>query len=953
MSGALRAAELEVLYTANTAGVEKAEKSVKDSAQRIESKPITQKVDADASDALAGMDRVEAEAKKLVSERAVLKVDADIERTEKSLQRAKDKVEDLAIRAEAGFEVTAETKRAETAVARLAQQAERLKTLRAGIEIDASTAKAESELEQLADKAQSAAGTAGEKGGASFVRSLDGATRGAGQKVGDVVGGDIEGSLIAALTAIPVAGGIILGGVAIGKTIVGAIQDGLQQEVGFDRLEALTGINTADALRIGRAAGEAYANVFGDSVESNLDTARLALQFNILDADSTNAEAKRTIEGLAGIADVMRDEVQPVATTTTTLLKTGLARSAQEAFDLIAAGEREGANRAGDLLDTLTEYPALFQRLGLTGPESLGLINQALEGGARNSDLAADALKEFQIRATDASETSAEGFRTLGLDAEDMTAKIAAGGATARDGLDLVLDRLRETEDPVLRNAAAVALFGTQAEDLGNALFEMDLSNAVDQLGQVEGAAQRMFDTIADNDATKIEQAGRNIEVAMDGIKGALAAGFSEPLADAADFISRNRGPVLQFFLDLANGALDFGDSLIEGTAAGTEALGEFAAGPLADFVYSMADILGKLPWPFNQDTSGLKAAAEEMRGFDDVTQVTADTIRELGNGAIDEARQKLNEFGEGAVAMGYLNDASLRLGDAIAEVGANADGTKASLEGIDFANLSASDSGRQLEEQVRGAVAALGDQITAADLAGESQGQLRERYMAGRDALILQMEQMGLTKDQAQQLIDTVLQTPASATTTFGSNATDEQGKVQSLADRIVTLPDGSVVIQADTSSAYEKLMNLQALLREVTGDKRLRVSTGQGGQGGLVLGNGGVIEYMASGGIPGLTPMESVAQVVPASTWRVVGDRSDVPESFIPHDNSPRSWAILLETMRQFGIGGQIASASQGGRESAGGGVSITQYNSFLQLDERLQALALGQGLKQVMSS
>lgn len=63
-----------------------------------------------------------------------------------------------------------------------------------------------------------------------------------------------------------------------------------------------------------------------------------------------------------------------------------------------------------------------------------------------------------------------------------------------------------------------------------------------------------------------------------------------------------------------------------------------------------------------------------------------------------------------------------------------------------------------------------------------------------------------------------------------------------------------------------------------------------------------GGIVEFMANGGIPGLTPMRPLAQMVPANTWRVVGDRSDVPEAYIPLDGSPRSVALLVETIRRM---------------------------------------------------
>jgi phage-related minor tail protein len=885
----LRAAELEVLYTANTTGVAKGEQTVKESAARIEGKPIVQKVDADASEALAGMDRVETEAKKLVSERAILQIDADVTRTDKALERARAKVEDLSIRSEAGFEVSADVKRAEANLARLEQQAERLRGLRASVEVDASTAKAEAELEQLADKVEDATGDAGAKGGASLGRTLDGATRGLGQRVGDAVGAGVEESLISALTAIPVAGGIILAGVAIGKAVTGAVQDGLQQEVGFDRLEALTGISPAAALRIGRAAGEAYANVFGDSVEANMDTARLAMQFQLLDGNAASADARETIEGLAGIADIMREEVQPVAQTTATLLSTGLAGSAKQAFDLIAAGERQGLNRAGDLLDTLTEYPALFARLGLSGPQALGLMSQALSGGARNADLAADALKEFQIRATDASETSAEGFKLLGLDAEQMTAKIARGGPEASAGLGEVLEKLRQMEDPVQRNAAAVALFGTQAEDLGDALFRMDLSSAVDQIGQVEGAAQRMFDTLSDNDATRIEQAGRNIEIAMDGIKGTLAAGFAEPLAETAQFIATNRGPVTQFFLDLVNGAFDWGESMVNSAADGSIAFSEFVAGPGADMI-DMLIGLQKALNPF-ADTSELEGLRDGMRLFDDTTRATADTLRSQLIGGIEEARGKVNEFGEGAVAMGFLNDASLRLADALDQVGDAGGGARLELAGVDLANLSASDSGAKLEEQVRGAAGALQEQITAAHDARETQDQLRERFGATTGALSEQLQQMGLTKEQADQLIQSYASFPQMVSTAVTANTSAAENDL----NRLLTTFNGATV--------------------------RLNVATDSLDPTSIRAGyRGGIVDFMAAGGIPDLTPMSSTAAVVPPGTWRVVGDRMDVPEAFVPMDNSPRSIAIQRELNAR-----QPAGAPVGAQVNLGG-ITVT---------------------------
>jgi len=988
---ALRAAELEVLFTANTTDVEKAEKTVKSTGERIEKKPVTKKVDvdakgaldgmarvekaaqtidgaldeakasgatfskslvkmfleseragkqsaaeiertlvksynvptaeakkfaqistgelkkvetaakrvasadpvvdvkADAKSALASMDRVEDAAKKLVSQDTSLKLDADIGRAEKSFDRAKQRLADLEVRALGGLDVTADVRRAEAALSKVDRQLSGLRTAKTQIEVEADTSQAVAALDDVQDDA----GKAGADSGDEFGKNI-----------------------VAALVSIPIAGAVIGIGVAAGVALIGAFNDGLAQEVSYDRLQALTGIDEASALRLGRAAGEAYSNTFGESIEANMDTTRLALQFDLIDEKSSTRSAQKVVENLSGIADVLGEDIRPIAASVATLLSSGVAKSADEAFDLLATGAREGLNRNEDLLDTLTEYPSVLQRLGLSGEEMLGLLNQGLKAGARNSDVAADALKEFQIRATDASEASAEGFEALGLNAEEMTAKIAAGGEGAREGLDQVLTGLRNMEDPVARNAAAVALFGTKAEDLGESLFAMDLSSAVEQLGSVEGAAQRMFDTLFDNDATKIEQAKRNIEVAADGMKGALAAAFADPLSNAAEWVSQNRGPMLQFFLDLANGALDFGETMVNSTADGTEALGAFVSGPLADAIEGAAGIVKVFNWG---DDKGLGDLADGMRGFKDETSDAADEMRENLLPRIEGARDRLNEFGEGAVAMGYLNDASLRLAGSLGEVGVGADGALLSLDGVNLANLNASDSGRVLSDQVRDSITALQDEQVAASAAGEGQEALAERYGLGTEALMGQLTQMGLTEEQARALIDTVLETPTSATTAFSSNAPGEQGKVQSLADRITTLPDGTVVIDANTDPADSKM---QQLINRWSG---FQISgTASAASGVLKNATGGVVEYMASGGLRGFSPMQPIAQVVPANTWRVVGDRGDVPESYIPLDGSPRSMAILMETMRRMGVTPMAAGGITAGQPAASGGNS-----------------------------
>lgn len=903
-------AELEALFTANTDQIDQAEKKVQQTGERIERTPITAKVDADPRGALDGMARVEQSAKKLVSERASLKLDADIDRAERNLSRARERLEDLQVRAAGGMDVSADTRRAEASIRRLERHLSGLTSARAEIEVIADPADALADLQKVeqATKRVVSKDTAvrinanirgAQKsiadleaeldylraldstvrvdadvrraeqrldGARAALRDLEGARaemlvdvddRPAKQKLeavedyageaGEEAGKEFGSNIVAALVSIPIAGAVIGIGAAAAKGLIQAFNDGLQVEVRQDRLEALTGISEAAAGRLARGAGEAYANLFGQSIEENMDIARMGVQYSLIDPEATSRDAQRVIEGLAGISDVLDGDVKRTSAAVATMLQAGVASSAEHAFDILAAGARNGVDRGEDLLDTFIEYPALFRKLGIDGSQAMGLLNQGLRAGARNSDFVADALKEFQIRATDASESSAKGFERIGLNAAEMTAKIARGGDEARQGLTEVLDGLRRMEDPVQRNAAAVELFGTKAEDLGDALFALDLSSAVDQLGQVEGAARRMFDTLADNDASRVEQAQRNIEVAADGIKGALAGVFAEPLGDFADWVSQNRGPLLQFFSDLANGAIDFG-------ITATESFGSFVSGPLAEVVEGIAGVIDVFNGQEGRPKE-LDDLAESMRGFSDTTAAGVEGLEQL--------RGRFNSVMEGQIELGYLNDAALRTAAAVDRVGGAADG--------------ATVSDAKLWAQLRATKIALEEELAAAHAAGESQQNLSDRYSTTRAALEDQLVAMGKTREEAAALVEQYGLVPELVTTVVEAHTEEAEKAINEVArDRMAR-----VFVDARTSGSY--------------GDMLL---------GSAGYANGAVVELMAAGGIRGLTPMAPIAQAVPPNTWRVVGDRMRDREFYIPDDGSARSQAILLEAMHSFGM-------------------------------------------------
>ncbi|CAM5534900.1 phage tail tape measure protein [Streptomyces canus] len=310
-------------------------------------------------------------------------------------------------------------------------------------------------------------------------------------------------------------------GIAAG--VAGALGVGIAQSLDMSaanaKLAAQLGVGPAEAAKLSKVSADVYANAWGDSA-TTVNEAIKGVYQNIGDV----SQAKGGLEGVTSkalaLAETFDQEVGPTTAAVGQMLKTGLAKNADEAFDILTAGFQSGANKADDLLDTVGEYGTQWRKFGLDGQTAMGLLSQGLQGGARDADVVADAIKEFSIRAIDGSKTTAQGFEMIGLNAKDMAAKIGAGGKGATDALDETLDRLRNIKDPVKQAAAATALFGTQSEDLGKALYSLDPSSAVSALGQVGGAADKAMKTISESPAKTLERFKREATTKLAEVAG-------------------------------------------------------------------------------------------------------------------------------------------------------------------------------------------------------------------------------------------------------------------------------------------------------------------------------------------------------------------------------------------------------------------------------------------------
>ncbi|WP_311202389.1 phage tail tape measure protein [Micromonospora chalcea] len=365
-------------------------------------------------------------------------------------------------------------------------------------------------------------------------RRIEGELTDAGAKAGQSVGQRVRAGLEQVRSVVTGIAGDIVGLGVVAGGIGGAIAANANKA----QIQAALGVSPAEAQAAAQTAGALYAKGWGDSLES------VSSSVVIVKQQLGSLAGGADIEGLTARAETFSkvfgvDTVESVRAVAQ-MVKTGLAPNAQAAYDILTAGAQKGLNANGDLLDTYNEYGVIFQRLGLDGPRSLGLINQAMQAGARNTDLVADALKEFSVRAQNLDDPNAQaGLKALGLNAKQVAKDVAGGGEAAQAALQKTLDKLGAIKDPAKQATLAAQLFGSQGEDLAGALFALDPATAAASGGfdKVAGASGKAADAIAGG-VSPVEQFKRSFQQTL----STLAAQALPTLQPIMDWLQRS-GP--------------------------------------------------------------------------------------------------------------------------------------------------------------------------------------------------------------------------------------------------------------------------------------------------------------------------------------------------------------------------------------------------------------------------
>lgn len=339
----------------------------------------------------------------------------------------------------------------------------------------------------------------------------------------------------------------------------------------------------------------------------------------------------------------------------------------------------------------------------------------------------------------------------------------------------------------------------------------------------------------------------------------------------------------------------------------------EAAVKAAEEYGYSAEDVLEKLPnlkaalvdqakaMGVSTDNATLaKIAMGELKPKMDETGTAIDGVAS----AADEASQGLRDMLDSLFALGL---ATLSERDAL----------RGYQEAIDNLTESVSQNGTTLDitteagRRNQAALDAIADKgFRAAEAMadnGASQEQLQAHLQNTHDELVKAAGQFGITGNKANNLANKVMGIPEGVDikTWMSDTARAEAGKTKDAVDKIprnVTIRIKTVTDSVVTNMP-ESMLNPDR--KKTPGQGRMPGVTrhplpGEAGYGVYRRARGS-IDYMSRGGV-----MDPIAQMVPPNTWRVVGDRSDVPEAFIPLDGSARSISLLMETIRRMpGLG------------------------------------------------
>ena len=249
--------------------------------------------------------------------------------------------------------------------------------------------------------------------------------------------------------------GEYIGGIAQ----MGAATENLGVKVKALGKSLLTLMTNPVFLAIAGIAGAGMAFKFWyDYNKGLMEASRLTTEFT----GRTGADMQALRDRILALSNAMgTDFKDTLATVDFLMAQFGL--TAEEATEVVKDGFAAGANLSGDMLSKLQKYAPAFKDMGLSAKELAAILAQTRSGIFTDEGMNAIQMAGKKLR--EMSSTTAQALRDAGIDADEMSQKLAEGSMTGFEAVQQV--------------SMALAKLGGNSREAGQVMKEVFGRNAV------------------------------------------------------------------------------------------------------------------------------------------------------------------------------------------------------------------------------------------------------------------------------------------------------------------------------------------------------------------------------------------------------------------------------------------------------------------------------------------
>lgn len=266
-------------------------------------------------------------------------------------------------------------------------------------------------------------------------------------------------------------GGVALAGAGVAASAIAGLGVAAFNASNDTRTAALDmqsqfGMTADEAERAAKLARDSWANNWGDSIGD----VGAVMGGVIQQLGEFGVVSDEAIRGATEDAIALRDSFGVETAGSIDAARALMERfglTSEQAFDLMATGLQSGLSANGDFLESITEYAPVFEGAGFSAEQMYSIMESGAASGILGTDKIADAVKEMGLKLNEGSDDTKAAFDTIGMSFDDIAGFVASGDETWADYFDDIVAGINGIEDPIERQKAQVAIFGTMAEDLG------------------------------------------------------------------------------------------------------------------------------------------------------------------------------------------------------------------------------------------------------------------------------------------------------------------------------------------------------------------------------------------------------------------------------------------------------------------------------------------------------